>query len=28
VVRIAREIGRDIASPDEARKILEMKLPG
>jgi 3-keto-5-aminohexanoate cleavage enzyme len=28
VVRIAREIGREIASPDEARKILEMKLPG
>ncbi len=28
VVQIAREIGRDIASPDEARKILEMKLPG
>ena len=28
VARIAREIGREIASPDEARKILEIKLQG
>jgi 3-keto-5-aminohexanoate cleavage enzyme len=25
VARVAREIGREIASPDEARKILELK---
>jgi uncharacterized protein (DUF849 family) len=25
VVRIARELGREIATPDEARKILRLK---